>query len=117
MIRVLQNNVALMRGFSSPVFEGHLLLFRAIAPRDTTGPRGMTDPPGTNPPSVGAWRCHVRGQVEIHDIACHHKGMIEERALAEIATIIFDQLSELYPDRGVSASGGLETMSRLVTTH
>jgi nonribosomal peptide synthetase DhbF len=87
MIKVLRNNIALLRGFLSPVFAGHLLLFRA------------TDTDGAMVPPISAWNPHVCGPMEIHDIACHHKSMIEERALAVIAAVIFDKLSALYPDR------------------
>ena len=84
MIKVLQNNIALLCGFSSPVFDGDLLLIRA------TGTRGATAPP------ITPWGPHVRGQVEVHDIACHHHDMIEEPVLSEVATTILAKLTIHY---------------------
>jgi enterobactin synthetase component F len=85
MIKVLRNNIALLCGFVSPVFDGDLLLIRA------TGTRGATAPP------ITPWGPHVRGQVEIHDVACHHHDMIEDPALSTAAATILAKLSDLYP--------------------
>jgi nonribosomal peptide synthetase DhbF len=107
MMEVMKNNVALLLGFRSPVFDGDMLLCRAAVPLNTTGPRGVAGPrrAGGHPPAP--WRPHVRGQVEVHNIDCQHKGMLEARTLAEIAAVILNKLCEMYPDRRASASGGL----------
>lgn len=86
MINVLRNNVTLFRQFASPVFDGHMVLFRA------------TDTRGATLPAVDAWRPYVLGDVEVHDIPCHHNDMIEDQPLTSIATVILDKLSGLYPN-------------------
>jgi thioesterase domain-containing protein len=83
MIKVLQNNVVLYRNFVSPVFDGDLLLFRAVAEQAV-------------PAEV--WRPYVLGQLEVHDIDCHHGKVLTEQSLAAIARGIAAQLSKLYPD-------------------
>jgi amino acid adenylation domain-containing protein len=79
MLKVLQNNVALFRNYSSPVFDGNLLLFRAT---------DLTTVP------IDVWRPFVRGNIEVHDIACRHDNMLADRPLAAVAGVIRDKLSK-----------------------
>jgi nonribosomal peptide synthetase DhbF len=88
MIKVLQNNVALLVSFPSPVFDGHLLLFRAAAPVERTDSHAAAKRRGALVHSADTWLPHVRGEVEVHDIVCRHNSMLEQRALSEIAAVI-----------------------------
>jgi nonribosomal peptide synthetase DhbF len=97
MVKVLLNNLSLFRSFASPVFDGHLLLFRATDPRTI---------------SVDSWGPHIRGHIEVHDLACHHKDLIGDQPLATIAAAISTRLSQLHPDYAASETNGRATASR-----
>ena len=97
MVKVLLNNLSLFRSFASPVFDGHLLLFRATDPR-------------TIP--VESWRPHIRGHIEVHDLACHHKDLIADQPLARIAAAISARLSRLHPEHAAGEANGRATASR-----
>jgi len=88
MIKVFQNNVGLFRNFTSPVLDGDLMLFRATAEK-------------VIPAEV--WTSHVRGNIEVHDVACRHQKMLSEEALTAVAQALSDKLSKLYPEHSAPA--------------
>ncbi|MEZ0068065.1 amino acid adenylation domain-containing protein [Streptacidiphilus sp. MAP12-20] len=61
-----------IRGFDSGKVDGDVLFFRA------TGDDG-------DPGDPAAWRSHVGGEIEVHDVACRHGDMLQPVPLTQIA--------------------------------
>jgi amino acid adenylation domain-containing protein len=64
-----------VRSFDSGKVDGDLLFFRA------TGD-------DADPGDPEAWRRHVGGEIEVHDVACRHGDMLQPAPLAQIAAVL-----------------------------
>ncbi|MEV0390224.1 amino acid adenylation domain-containing protein [Nonomuraea sp. NPDC050643] len=72
----------LVRAHDTRPYDGDMLFFRATA--------GTID--GT--PAADAWRPHVSGAIETHDVACGHKDMTRPGPIADIGAIVAARLRE-----------------------
>ncbi|WP_131809568.1 alpha/beta fold hydrolase, partial [Mycolicibacterium iranicum] len=74
---VMKNNVAIMRDFVSPSYDGPATLFIPTV-----------DEPWTPQRHVSAWTAHLRGPVSAHLIDDTHAGMDRPETLAQIGRIL-----------------------------
>ncbi|SEG68569.1 nonribosomal peptide synthetase DhbF [Actinacidiphila yanglinensis] len=76
VVEVFLNNARLMRQPPEAAFDGDLLLFRATR--------------GRRPASANraAWRPHVTGLIEEHEVDCEHREMALPGPLAQLAGVI-----------------------------
>ncbi|GAA2213769.1 non-ribosomal peptide synthetase DhbF [Nonomuraea monospora] len=79
------NTNHLVRGLDTRAYDGDVLFFRATV--DTVDDTLTAD----------AWRPHVTGAIEAHDVACSHKDMTQPGPIAEIGAIVAARLQELDP--------------------
>ncbi|MEV4372390.1 amino acid adenylation domain-containing protein [Nonomuraea sp. NPDC049637] len=77
------NTNRLVRALDTRRFDGDVLFFRATV--DTVDDTLTAD----------AWRPHVGGTIETHDVACSHKDMTQPGPIAEIAAIVAARLDHL----------------------
>ncbi|MFD0475766.1 thioesterase domain-containing protein [Nonomuraea thailandensis] len=70
----------LVRGLDTRPYDGDLLFFRAAI---------------GDGPAADAWRPHVTGAVETHDVACGHRDMTQPGPIADIGAIVAARLREL----------------------
>ncbi|MFJ8743802.1 amino acid adenylation domain-containing protein [Embleya sp. NPDC127516] len=77
---VLDHNAVAAQAFTPGVFDGDMLLFKATTDRD---PRI---------PEPTAWRPHVRGRIEVLEIAARHNGLMQPDALARIGPALAARL-------------------------
>ncbi|MEV4114806.1 amino acid adenylation domain-containing protein [Nonomuraea sp. NPDC049695] len=77
------NTNRLVRGLDTRVYDGDVLFFRATV--DTVDDTLTAD----------AWRPHVTGAIDNHDVACSHKDMTQPGPIAEIGAIVAARLEEL----------------------
>jgi thioesterase domain-containing protein len=85
LLNVLKNNSRILGEFSSPVYQGDALLFRATESSDASTPIL----------SAQAWKTYVLGEIEIHDIRCQHNDMDRPQPTAEIGHILAHKLKLL----------------------
>ncbi|NWJ72088.1 amino acid adenylation domain-containing protein [Pseudonocardia sp. ICBG1122] len=78
MAAVLENNMAIMKGFRSPVFDGDVLYFNAELSEVSYG---------------HLWRPHVRGSIEVHDVHSTHLEMHMPGPVAQIFAVLDRKLS------------------------
>jgi amino acid adenylation domain-containing protein len=91
LLNVVKNNSRILGEFSSPVYQGDALLFRATESSDVSTPIL----------SAQAWKPYVLGEIEIHDIRCQHNDMDRPQPTGEIGRILAHKLKVLTqsPDR------------------
>ena len=77
IIRQLKATPRLLKSFSPRPFHGDLLFFRATL--------SAKESPGQ---STEAWHPYIRGQIEVHDIACLHENMMHPEPLAQIGPVL-----------------------------
>jgi thioesterase domain-containing protein len=83
-VSVIVNHGALLPEFTSPVYDGDVLLFTAV-------PR-----PGGSP--AGRWRPYVRGAVHQYDIHSGHEDLYLPGPAAEICQVISARLASNESD-------------------
>jgi thioesterase domain-containing protein len=90
-VSVILNHTALTADFTSPVFDGDVLFFRAV--------------PAAQPSYTELWRPHIRGGIRAYDIATTHADMYLPGPAAEICRVISGELAAGTgeTDEGVSA--------------
>ncbi|MFE9492451.1 amino acid adenylation domain-containing protein, partial [Streptomyces sp. NPDC006641] len=71
------NHMEILQGFTSPVYSGDALFFKATRSQD-----------GRYAGDDGNWKQHVTGTVEAYDIEADHEGMCDAAPAAEISRII-----------------------------
>ncbi|HKN51063.1 MAG TPA: hypothetical protein VJX66_01115, partial [Amycolatopsis sp.] len=74
---VFTRSVNLARRFASPVYDGDVLLFRAVAGKE-----------GRSAPQAADWAPHVTGDVELRELACDHNSMGSPANLALIGPLV-----------------------------
>ncbi|KAF9366136.1 hypothetical protein BGX34_005899 [Mortierella sp. NVP85] len=79
-------NDHLARRHTALVYEGDMLLFRAMEQRD--GKNDLV--------SVASWEPYVLGKIDLHDVHCNHDDMDKPVALAEIGGILARRLDEIH---------------------
>ncbi|MFJ6194943.1 amino acid adenylation domain-containing protein [Micromonospora sp. NPDC092111] len=99
LYEVFANNSRLAREYRPGHVDGEALLF--VAARDRSA--------GTDPRA--AWRDHLSGAVEVHDVDCRHNDMTQPEPLAAIGRVLAERLAAIDagtgPDRG--AGTGAQT--------
>ncbi|MEV4420981.1 amino acid adenylation domain-containing protein [Patulibacter sp. NPDC049589] len=76
MVGIVVNNATLMRTHEHRPFDGRAVFFAAAAPR----PEDWLD--------VDAWRPHVRGGLELHELDCTHAELLKGEHVERIAAVI-----------------------------
>ncbi|MGW0807791.1 non-ribosomal peptide synthetase [Nonomuraea sp. NPDC002799] len=75
---VVANNIAIMKEYESPVYEGDVLYFHAALNEEDSW--------------AAAWQPHVRGALEEHDVQCTHLEMNLPEPVAEMCEILTGRL-------------------------
>jgi thioesterase domain-containing protein/aryl carrier-like protein len=85
LIGILGNNLRLVNRFRPGIVDGDLLLFPATA-----------DPNRGTPP-VASWTPYVRGEIEVHGVACTHERMTDPESLARVGPVLSERLRAVVP--------------------
>jgi nonribosomal peptide synthetase DhbF len=80
IFEVYKNNARLSSAFIPRQFKGDLLLFTATE-RESA-------------PPTERWRPHVRGQINVHPVACRHAQMTQPGPIAEIGLVLAIELEK-----------------------
>jgi enterobactin synthetase component F len=89
---VTLNNLQLARRHVPRRIDADVLFFRAALKEDVDLTAQLYDQPE-------AWRPYVDGWLEMHDVACHHQGMLDADAVAQIARTLMQRLHALTSAR------------------
>ncbi|MFJ8221492.1 amino acid adenylation domain-containing protein [Streptomyces griseus] len=84
---VNNNNWSLTIGYEPEVFDGDVLLF--VATRDEDGPRDKTGR------SVARLQPFVTGKVEVEEIDCEHRQLLQAGPVAEVGRALQQRLDDL----------------------
>jgi enterobactin synthetase component F len=76
VVSVVVDNARMMREHEHRVFDGDAVFFTAAQPRPETW---LTRE---------AWRPHITGRIDNHDLPCRHPGMVTPHSLAQIAAVL-----------------------------
>ncbi len=85
---VTLNNLMLARRHVPRRIDADVLFFRAALKEDVDLTAQLYDQPE-------AWRPYVDGWLDVHDVACHHQGMLDADAVAQIARTLTQRLHAL----------------------
>lgn len=83
IVDIVPNHARMMREHHHRAFEGDLLFFTAAAPR------------AEDWLTREAWRAHVSGAIDNHDLDCTHPQLMQDRHLDGIAAVLAARLKEL----------------------
>ncbi|MFF5897191.1 amino acid adenylation domain-containing protein [Streptomyces argenteolus] len=83
IVDIVPNHARIMREHHHRAFEGDLLFFTAAAPR------------AEDWLTREAWRAHVTGAIDNHDLDCTHPQLMQDRHLDGIAAVLAARLKEL----------------------
>lgn len=83
IVDIVPNHARMMREHHHRRYDGDLLFFTAAAPR--------TEDWLTRE----AWREHVSGAIDNHDLDCTHPQLMRDRHLDDIAAVLAARLKEL----------------------
>ncbi|KAF9945950.1 hypothetical protein BGZ72_000834, partial [Mortierella alpina] len=83
---ISRNNSRLCSLERPSIFNGDLIIFRAMVEEDIAAPMIMHDD----------WKPYVRGDIELFDIDCKHQHMNRPEVAAEIAHVLSQKLDKLY---------------------
>lgn len=83
IVDIVPNHARLMREHDHRCYEGDLLFFTAAAPR------------AEDWLTREAWRAHVTGVIDNHDLDCTHPQLMQDRFLDDIAAVLAARLKEL----------------------
>jgi nonribosomal peptide synthetase DhbF len=82
ILRIYRNNARLAGSFVPETFDGDLLFFVAVE-----------DSPA---PPTDAWKPHVRGQITIRQIVCHHNHITQPGPIAQIGQALAVELQKQH---------------------
>ncbi|WP_424922141.1 amino acid adenylation domain-containing protein [Streptomyces sp. wa53] len=83
IVDIVPNHARMMREHHHRSYEGDLLFFTAAAPR------------AEDWLTREAWRAHVTGAIDNHDLDCTHPQLMQDRFLDDIAAVLAARLKEL----------------------
>ncbi|MFJ9055025.1 amino acid adenylation domain-containing protein [Streptomyces sp. NPDC102409] len=83
IVDIVPNHARMMREHRHRGYDGDLLFFTAAAPR------------AEDWLTREAWRAHVTGSIDNHDLDCTHPQLIQERHLDTVAAVLAARLKEL----------------------
>ncbi|MFC5171418.1 non-ribosomal peptide synthetase [Streptomyces mutomycini] len=83
IVDIVPNHARMMREHHHRDYEGDLLFFTAAAPR------------AEDWLTREAWRAHVTGSIDNHDLDCTHPQLMQDRHLDDIAAVLAARLKEL----------------------
>jgi enterobactin synthetase component F len=89
---VTLNNLQLARRHVPRRIDADVLFFRAAIKEDVDLTAQLYDKPE-------AWRPYVDGWLDVHDVACHHQGMLDADAAAQIGRLVMQRLHALQTVR------------------
>ena len=82
---VTRNNLMLARSYRPTSINADVMFFNA-------GQKEQVDLDGMLHYHAHAWQPYVNGRIEVHDVDCHHQGMLEPRSAAHIARVLREHL-------------------------
>ncbi|MFG2591023.1 amino acid adenylation domain-containing protein [Streptomyces sp. NPDC048438] len=83
IVDIVPNHARMMREYHHRGYDGDLLFFTAAAPR------------AEDWLTREAWRAHVTGSIDNHDLDCTHPQLMQDRFLDDIAAVLAVRLKEL----------------------
>ena len=83
IVDIVPNHARMMREHRHRAYSGDLLFFTAAAPR------------AEDWLTREAWRAHVTGAIDNHDLDCTHPQLMQDRHLDDIAAVVAARLKEL----------------------
>ncbi|MFB8121166.1 amino acid adenylation domain-containing protein [Streptomyces sp. NPDC055962] len=83
IVDIVPNHARMMREHRHQEYDGDLLFFTAAAPR------------AEDWLTREAWRAHVTGSVDNHDLDCTHPQLMQDRHLDTVAAVLAARLKEL----------------------
>ncbi|MEU2681449.1 amino acid adenylation domain-containing protein [Streptomyces sp. NPDC007107] len=83
IVDIVPNHARMMREHRHRTYDGDLLFFTAAAPR------------AEDWLTREAWRAHVTGSIDNHDLDCTHPQLMRDRHLDDIAAVLTARLKEL----------------------
>ncbi|MEV8230337.1 amino acid adenylation domain-containing protein [Streptomyces sp. NPDC079167] len=83
IVDIVPNHARMMREHRHRCYAGDLLFFTAAAPR------------AEDWLTREAWRAHVTGSIDNHDLDCTHPQLMQDRFLDDIAAVLSARLKEL----------------------
>ncbi|WP_338910436.1 non-ribosomal peptide synthase/polyketide synthase [Mycetohabitans rhizoxinica] len=90
---IAKNHHRILKDFSPPIYGGNALFFHTTLVDDASPTLVPRD----------AWQPYVRGNIEIYDIHCVHRALLEPEPAAAIGRVIARKLNELADQRRESA--------------
>ncbi|MEJ2768461.1 amino acid adenylation domain-containing protein, partial [Mycetohabitans sp. B46] len=90
---IAKNHHRILRNFSPPIYGGNALFFHTTLVDDASPTLVPRD----------AWQPYVRGNIEIYDVHCVHRALLEPEPAAAIGRVIARKLNELADQRRESA--------------
>jgi enterobactin synthetase component F len=98
---VMLNHLALARQYVPGKIDVDLLYFQAM---DKKG-----DLDGILDRSPAAWRQFIGGRIEVHELACHHEGVLDPVPAAQIGNILRQRFSMPRLQRAPLASSSMRS--------
>jgi enterobactin synthetase component F len=89
---VTLNNLELARRHVPRRIDTDVMFFRAALKEDVDLTAQLHDKPE-------AWRPYVDGWLDVHDVACHHQGMLDAEAAMQIGRLVMQRLHALQAAR------------------